>query len=305
MAKISIIGAGNVGSMLAERVLAHDLADVVLVDIAEGLAKAKAFDLTDASPIMGYRRDILGSESYEETRGSAIVVITAGSARKPGMSRDDLIKKNSAVARSVLASVRKYAPEAIIVIVTNPLDIITYLAYKEIGCSRRKILGMAGTLDSARFVMAISQKLKVEPDRIDAIVLGTHGDTMVPLVSRTRVKGEALDKVLDKESLDELIARTKKRGGEILGLLRSGSAYFSPSASCFSILKAIINDERRVLPCSCVLEGEYGIDGCALGVPAKIGKDGIIEIVEWDLAVDELGALRSAAKTIKGVLSKM
>ena len=303
--KISIIGAGNVGSALAERVLAHNLADVVLVDIAGDLAKAKAFDLSDASPIMQYKKRILGTTSYEKLDGSDIVVITAGFPRKPGMSREDLIQKNSGIINSVLENVKKFSLNALIIVVTNPLDIMTYLAYSKMQCDRHKVLGMAGTLDTARFKMLISKELGVKHEKIETFVLGSHGDTMVPLISKTLIDGKPLKSLLDKKKIERLVERTKKRGGEIVGLLKSGSAYFSPSAACFEILKAIITDEKRTMPCSCVLKGEYGINDCAIGVPAKIGKNGIEGIVEWELAKEELNALRNSAKAVKDALDKL
>ena len=293
--KISIIGAGNVGSALAERVLMGNLADVTLLDIAGDLAKGKALDLTDASPLMGYKKRIIGTDDYKEIKGSEVIVVTAGFPRKPGMSREDLIQKNWKIVESVLKNVKAFSPNAIIVMVTNPLDIMTYLAYKEMGCDRKKILGMAGGLDTARFIMLLSDELGVSPEKIEAFVLGSHGDTMAPLVSKTLIDSAPLEKKLGPEKLKALLARTKKRGGEIVGLLKSGSAYFSPSAACFEILRAIIKNEGKTIPCSCILEGEYGLDDCAIGVPAKIGKEGILEIIQWELPQDELNALKDSA----------
>ena len=303
--KISVIGAGNVGSALAERVLAHNVADVVLVDIADGLAKGKALDLMDASPIMGYKKTILGTNAYKEIAGSDVVVVTAGFPRKPGMSRDDLIQKNASIVRSVLKNVKEFSPEAIVVIVTNPLDIMTYLAYKEIKCDRFKILGMAGGLDTARFKAILSQETALSPEKIESFVLGSHGDTMVPLISKTLLNGKPLRKALSKEKIDEIVKRTKERGGEIVGLLKSGSAYFSPSAACFEILSAIIKDEKKIIPCSAITEGEYGIKDSAIGVPVRIGKEGISEIIEWELPADELDALKASASAIKDILNKL
>jgi len=293
--KISIIGAGNVGATLAERVLTHNLADVTLVDIAGDLARGKAFDLTDASPLMGYKKRVIGTDDYKETTGSDVVVVTAGFPRKPGMSREDLIQKNWKIVKSVLKSVKVFSPNAIIVMVTNPLDIMTYLAYREMGCDRKKILGMAGGLDTARFIMLLSEELGVSPEKIETFVLGSHGDTMVPLVSKTLIDDTPLEKKIDPEKLEALLAVTKKRGGEIVGLLKSGSAYFSPSAACFEILNAITKDEGKTIPCSCILNGEYGLDDCAIGVPAKIGKEGIREIIQWELPQNELNALKDSA----------
>lgn len=303
--KVSIIGAGNVGSTLAERVLTHDLADVVLLDIAENLAKAKAYDLLDATPLMGYKKRISGTSDYKETAGSDAVVITAGLPRRPGMSREDLIEKNRQIIESVTRGIKEFSPDSIIIVVTNPLDIMTYLAYKEIGCPRKKILGMAGNLDTARFKTLLSEELDVSPHKIETFVLGSHGDTMVPLVSKTLVEGKPLKEILDDKKISRLLERTKKRGAEIVGLLKTGSAYYSPSAACFEILKAISKNEKKIVPCSCVLEGEYGLKKCAIGVPAKIGKAGVEEILEWKLQDEEFRGLKKSAELVKNALEKL
>ena len=305
MSKVSIIGAGNVGSTLAERVLTRGLADVVLLDIAEGLARAKAFDLMDASSLMGYEKRALGTSDYKETRDSRVIVITAGFPRRPGMSREDLIHKNGEIVKSVIKNTKAFSPDAIFIVITNPLDIMTYLAYKEIGGDRRKVLGMAGNLDTARFKALLSEELGVPSEKIETMVLGSHGDTMVPLVSKTLIDEKPLEKLLNREKIEALVERTKKRGAEIVALLKSGSAYFSPSAACLEILKAIINDEGNIIPCSSVLSGEYGIRGSAIGVPATIGKEGIEKILEWELPEDELSALRSSARVVKDILDTL
>ena len=303
--KVSIVGAGNVGSTLAERVLAGGFADVALVDIFGDIAKAKALDISDASPVMGYEKHILGTDDFSITTKSDVAVVTAGFPRKPGMSREDLISKNAGIVRSAVNNIKKYSPEAIIIVVTNPLDIMTYLAYLEAGCDRKKVFGMAGNLDASRFRFLLAEKLGISPQKIEAFVLGNHGDSMLPIVSKTFVNGKPLEKVLNKQTIDELVERTKKRGGEIVGLLKSGSAYFSPSAACFEIVKAIANDEKKTLACSCVLEGEYGIDNCAVGVPAKIGCKGVEEIIKWDLTDQERKELASSAELTKNALKKL
>ncbi|NQU95026.1 MAG: malate dehydrogenase [Candidatus Omnitrophica bacterium] len=303
--KISIIGAGNVGSALAERILARNLADVVLVDVADGLAKGKALDLLDATPIMGYKKTVIGTSDYKEISASGIIVVTAGFPRKPGMSRDDLIQKNANIIKTVLKNIKEFSPETIILVVTNPLDIMTYLAYKEIKCAKHKILGMAGGLDTSRFKALLSQESGFSPDKIETFVLGSHGDTMVPLVSKTLLGGKPIAEVLAKEKIAELVGKTKKRGGEIVGLLKSGSAYFSPSAACFEILSAIMHDEKKIIPCSAIMEGEYGIKDSAIGVPVRIGKEGISEIIEWELPGNELDALKASASAVKNVLNKL
>ena len=303
--KIAIIGAGNVGSTLAERVLAHDLADVILVDIASDLAKARAFDIMDASPVLGHEKKVRGTGDYKEIKNAGAVVITAGFPRRPGMSRDDLIRKNSEIVRGVIGKVKTFAPNAIIIMVTNPLDVMTYLAYKELRPARRRILGMAGNLDTARFKTLLSEEIGVLPEEIETFVLGSHGDTMVPLISKTLVKGKPLEESLSRKKIAGLVERTKKRGGEIVGLLKTGSAHFSPSAACFEILKAIVKDEKKIIPCSCILEGEYGISACSVGVPAVIGKGGVEEIMEWQLPEEDLEALKSSAASIKENLAKL
>ena len=303
--KVSIVGAGNVGSTLAERVLAGGFADVTLVDIFGDIAKAKALDISDASPVMGYDKHISGTDDYSKTTGSDVAVITAGFPRKPGMSREDLINKNADIVRSAAKNIKKYSPKAIIVIVTNPLDIMTYLAYLDAGRDRKRVFGMAGNLDASRFRFILAEKLGISPQKIEAFVLGSHGDSMLPIVSKAFVNGKPLEKVLDKKTIDEIVGRTKKRGGEIVGLLKSGSAYFSPSAACFEIVKAIAKDEKKTLACSCVLEGEYGIDGCAVGVPVKIGHEGIKEILKWNLTSQECKELSDSAELTKAALKKL
>ncbi|MGB2706463.1 MAG: malate dehydrogenase [Candidatus Omnitrophota bacterium] len=303
--KVSIIGAGNVGSALAERVLAHNLADVVLVDIAGNLARAKALDISDAAPLMGYKKTITGTNNYQETSGSSVVVITAGFPRQPGMSRDALIKKNRIIVSAVTRSLKEFTPGAILIVVTNPLDVMTYLAYKETACQRQRILGMAGNLDTARFKVLLAQETGAPPEKIETFVMGSHGDTMVPLLSRTRVEGKPLEEILKPETIEKIVESTKMRGGEIVGFLKSGSAYFSPSAACLEILRSLILDEKKVIPCSAILNGEYGVTDCAIGVPAKIGKDGIEEILEWELPNEELSALRKSAKAVRDILNKL
>jgi len=303
--KISVIGAGNVGSALAERILSNNLADVALVDIMGDMAKGKALDLMDSAPVMGYGKSIEGSDSYEIIKDSLAVVVTAGLPRKPGMSREDLISKNREIVKSVSKNVKKFSPGAFAIIVTNPLDIMTYIAYNELKCKRNRILGMAGNLDAARFKAILSENTGVLPKKIETFVLGSHGDTMVPLVSRTVIDGKPLSEVLDSEKIKNIVERTKKRGGEIVGLLKSGSAYFSPSAACFEILDTIINDKKKVISCACILDGEYGFNDCALGVPAKIGKDGVEEILEWKLPDDEKNAFKNSAKVARDILKNL
>ncbi|MBL7155809.1 MAG: malate dehydrogenase [Candidatus Omnitrophica bacterium] len=302
--KISIIGAGNVGATLADRVLRERIGDVVLLDLVRDLARGKALDISDAAPLLGCENSIVGTADYENISNSDVVVITAGFPRKPGMSREDLISKNRNVVEAVLTGVKRFSPDAIVVVVTNPLDIMTFLAYEFMGRKRNRVFGMAGNLDTARFKAILSEELGAPAGSIETFVLGSHGDTMVPLVSRTTVSGKPLKEILKAEALKKILERTKKRGGEIVALLKSGSAYFSPSAACLEILKAIVNDEKKTIVCSSFMQGEYGIKGCAIGVPARIGKGGIEEIIEWDLPEEELCELQNSAKQVKDVLNQ-
>lgn len=303
--KISIIGAGNVGATLAERILSKNLADVILLDIESDLARGKALDLEDASPLMGYGTKITGAGDYSLIKDSDIVVMTAGFARRPGMSRTDLLSKNASIVRSVAKRVSEEAKNALFLTVTNPLDAMTYIAYEELGRDPKKVFGMAGNLDTARFTMLISKRLNVSFKDVEALVLGSHGDTMVPLVSQTRVRGKKLQELLQKKDLEELLEATKKRGAHIVSLLKSGSAYYSPSAAAFDILQSIIRDEKKVIPCSVVLQGEYGINGCAVGVPARIGKNGIEKVIELELSKEESGLLQKSAQAVKDALGEL
>ena len=269
------------------------------------MAEAKSLDLKDAAPIMGYGKSITGTCDYQEICGSRAVVVTAGFPRQPGMSREDLISKNARIVKDISKNIKKVLTDAIIIMVTNPLDIMTYIAYNQMGCDRRKVFGMAGGLDTSRFKVHISEALGVPAGKVDACVLGSHGDTMVPLVSKTTVDGEPLEKMLDAGKIRGIVSLTKKRGGRIVSLLKSGSAYFSPSAASFEIIESIATDSKKIIPCSCIMDGEYGIKDCAIGVPARIGKGGIEEIVEWKLPDEEISALRDSAMSVKRVLDKI
>ena len=302
--KISIIGAGNVGATLAMRVAESSIADVVLVDIVDGLAQGKALDISDAAPILGHEKRIIGTTSYEAIKGSDVVVITAGFPRKPGMSREDLIAKNAPILKAITEKIKIFAKNAVIVVVTNPLDIMSYYVFRISGFSKSKIIGMAGTLDGARFRTLIAEELNVPRSKVETYLLGSHGDTMVPLISKTTVNNKPLKEVAQKEVLDKLVERTRKRGAEIVSYLKSGSAYYSPSAGVLEILRAIKEDSNKVLCCSALLEGEYGISDCFIGAPVKIGKNGISEIIEFDLDKEEMMAFKeSADKTKKSLCS--
>lgn len=299
--KISVIGAGAVGAALAQRVLEAGMADVVLVDILKNVAQGKAFDLLDAAPIVGHEREILGTDNYEEIKSSDIVVITAGLPRRPGMTRDDLIAKNAAIIRDVADKVKKNAPSSIVIVVTNPLDTMTYLAYKALGFPKQRVMGMAGALDSSRFIYLIANELKVARSSVETYILGSHGDTMVPLISKTRVNGRHVTDLIKKDRLDAIVKRACGRGAEIVSLLGSGSAFFSPSAAVFKMLNAIIKDTKETIAASACIEGEYGLEELYIGVPCKIGKNGIEKIVELGLSKVETAAFTKSAQAIKSL----
>ena len=280
MTKISIIGAGNVGATLAMRIAEADLADVVMIDIAEGACRGKAMDLTDSAPIMGHNRRITGSKDYKDIAGSGIAVITAGFPRMPGMSREELFQKNSSVVREAAANVKSLCPQAIIIVVTNPLDAMTYLAYRESCFDRRRVMGMAGVLDTARFTAVLAEISGADYKDIKTFVIGSHGDSMVPLVSCTTIKGSPVSKIFSQDKIDLALARTKNRGAEIMNLLKAGSAYYAPSASAYYMVRAIIKDTKEVMSVSCILQGEYGLKDVCIGVPAKLGKGGAEDATE-------------------------
>lgn len=297
--KVSIIGAGAVGATLAQRVLESGLADVVLVDIVKSLAAGKALDLLDAASIAGHERYITGTDDYSQIKDSEIVVITAGLPRKPGMSREDLVAKNANIVRGVSEKVKAHCPNAVIIVVTNPLDTMTYLCYKTTGFDRMKVLGMAGALDSSRFINLVSNELKVPRSSVTTYIMGSHGDTMVPVLSQTRVAGKPITDVLPKDKLDKIIKRTCDRGAEIVGLLGTGSAFYSPSAAVFKMIDAIVKDSGEVFVVSAYLDGEYGLENICIGVPCKIGKHGIERIVDLGLSGEEAAAFKNSAKAIK------
>src|SRR3989338_535217 len=299
--KISVIGAGAVGAALAQRVLETGMADVVLVDILKNVAQGKALDLLDAAPIIGHEREILGTDNYEEIRSSEIVVVTAGLPRRPGMTRDDLIAKNAAIIRDVTDKVKKNAPSSIVIVVTNPLDAMTYLAYKALGFPKQRVMGMAGDLDSSRFIYLIADELKVARSSVETYILGSHGDTMVQLISKTRVDGKPVTDLIKKDRLDAIVKRTCGRGAEIVSLLGSGSAFFSPSAAVFKMLNAIIKDTKETIAVSAYIEGEYGLEDLCIGVPCKIGENGVEKIIELGLSEEEKAALAKSAQAVKGL----
>ena len=297
--KISIIGAGNVGGLTAMRILEEGIADVVLIDIAKGLAQAKAFDLDDARSIIGHDKTIEGTEVFSKIAGSDIVVVTAGLARKPGMTREDLLKKNHAILKDISAHIKELTPDAIVIVVSNPVDIMTYVMLKETGFDRRRMFGMGAGLDSSRFNNLISKKTGIVSSKINALVLGSHGQTMIPLPELSTVNGKSLTQILKKDEIDVLVSRTKNRGAEIVSLYGSGSAYFAPAAAILDICLAIIKDKSKIIPVSALLHGEYGVKGTCIGVPVKIAKKGISEIIQLDLAESDKKLFMDSAEAIR------
>lgn len=303
--QISIIGAGNVGATTAMKLAEKDLADIVLVDIVEGMPQGKGLDMTQTGPIDGYDSKITGTNSYADTKDSDIVIITSGVPRKPGMSRDDLLQANFNIVKPVTEQVAKYSPNAILIMVANPLDAMTQLAYKVSGFPKNRIMGMAGILDTARFRTFIAMELNVSVEDIYALVLGGHGDTMVPLARYSTVAGVPLPEILPKEKLDALIQRTRDGGAEIVKLLKTGSAYYAPATAVVQMVKAIILDKKRILPCAAYLEGEYGIKGLFVGVPVKLGVKGIEEIIQLKLTPEEDAALKKSAAAVEELVKIM
>ena len=301
--KISIIGAGNVGGLTAMRILEEGIADVVLVDIAKNLAKAKAFDLDDARALAKHTSPIEGTEDFSKIKDSDVVIVTAGLPRKPGMTREDLLQKNYNIVKTVAKNIRELALESIVIAVCNPVDVMTYVLIKETGFSKDKVFGMGSGLDTSRFINLISRKLKAPSNEIKALVIGSHGETMLPLPRLSTVNNKPLDAVLRKEEVEELVEATKKRGAEIVSLYGSGSAYFAPSIAILEVCSAIKNNGNATIPVSACLKGEYGIKDACIGVPAKIGKNGISEIVELNLNEQEKEHLRQSAESIKKSIS--
>ncbi len=300
--KISIVGAGNVGATTAHWIVSKELGDVVLVDILEGIPQGKGLDLYEATPVDGYDCKVIGTNSYKDTADSDIVVITAGLARKPGMSRDDLQKANEDIVGPCTKEVVKHSPNCIIVVVSNPLDVMTYLAYKVSGFPRNRVVGMAGILDTTRFRTFVAMELGVSVEDIQACVLGGHGDSMVPLVRYTTVAGIPVSEFIPKDKLDAIVERTRKGGGEIVGYLKTGSAYYAPGAAAAQMVEAIVKDKKRVLPCAALLDGEYGFSDVFVGVPVKLGANGVEEVIELKLTKEEQEALTNSVNHVKETL---
>jgi malate dehydrogenase len=298
--KITVVGAGNVGATTAQRVAEKELArTVVMVDVVEGIPQGKGLDMWQSAPIEGFDSRLIGTNGYAETEGSDIVIITAGIARKPGMSRDDLLNTNAGIVKSVSEEIKKTSPNAIIIVVSNPLDVMCYVAKQVTGFPRERVLGMAGVLDTARYRGFLAEALDVSVRDIQAMVLGGHGDTMVPLISYTSVSGIPVTQLMDKAKLDAIVDRTRNGGAEIVKHLKTGSAYYAPSAGAVQMAEAIVNDQRRILPCAAWLQGEYGMKDLFLGVPCKLGRNGLEKIIEVELTSDERAALEKSAEAVR------
>ncbi|MGL4522040.1 MAG: malate dehydrogenase [Bacilli bacterium] len=302
--KIAVIGAGFTGSTTALFLAQKELGDVVLIDVPqlEGPTKGKALDMQQSGPVLGFDAQITGTASFEAMEGADIVIVTAGIARKPGMSRDDLVNTNASIVREVTKQILHYAPNSIIIILSNPVDAMTYVAYKTSGFPKHRVIGQSGILDTARFRTFVAQALQISVKDILGVVLGGHGDDMVPLVRYSNAGGIPLTQLLEQEKLDQIVERTRKGGGEIVGLLGNGSAYYAPAAAIVEMTEAILKDQRRVLPTVAYLEGEYGYEGLYLGVPTIIGRNGILKIIELELTETEQKALNTSAKSVKNIL---
>jgi malate dehydrogenase len=305
--KITIVGAGNVGATTAHWLAERELGDIVLVDIpqTEGMPKGKALDLMQAGPIVGYNTCLIGTTDYEPTANSDIVVITAGVPRKPGMSREDLVNVNANIIRDVISKAVPLSPNAIYIVVTNPLDTMTYLAYKLSGLPRERVIGQAGILDSARMRTFIAMELDVAVENVQAMVLGGHGDEMVPMVRFTTVAGIPISMLLPKEKIDAIVDRTRKGGGEIVSLLKTGSAYYAPGAAVAQMVEAILKDQKLIVPCSVYLQGEYGLHDICFGVPVKLGRKGVEQIIELPLNEEERAMLERSVQLIRSTMAAL
>jgi malate dehydrogenase len=303
--KVTVIGAGNVGATAAQRIAESGLADVTLIDVVEGLPQGKALDLSEAAPLHYNGHAIVGTNDYVDTAGSDVIVVTAGLARQPGMTRDDLLLKNMGIVRAVVGKAAQYSPNAFVIMVTNPLDAMVHVALETTGFPRERVIGMAGVLDSARFRSFIAAELGVSAVDVSAFVLGGHGDTMVPLPRLSTVAGIPLPELMSLERIEALANRTRNGGAEVVALLKSGSAYYAPASSILQMVDAIINDRKRVLPCAVLLTGEYGIDGLVVGVPVVLGAAGVERIIEVTLTDDEQAALLKSAVSVRDLVETM
>ncbi len=302
--KVTIVGSGHVGATLAQRVAEAALADVVLVDVVEGVPQGKGLDLLEAGPVLGYDSKITGSNGYDETVASDIIVITAGLARKPGMSRDDLLAANGDIVKKVAQEAGRRSPYAIMIVVTNPMDVMAFVAMKKSGYPRERIFGMGGVLDSARFRTFIAMELGVSVDNTHAFVLGGHGDSMVPLPRYSTVAGIPITELMSADRIEKIVERTRNGGAEVVSLLKTGSAYYAPSAAALEMVKAVLLDKKKVLPCSVYLEGEYGVKGVFAGVPVKLGAKGMEQVVEIKLTADENAAFMRSVDAVRAGCAK-
>ncbi len=297
--KVTVVGAGHVGGSIAQRLAEKNWYDIVLVDIVEGMPQGKALDLVEAGPVCSYDSAVAGANSYEATKDSDLVIITSGIPRRPGMSRDELLETNTKIVSSVVRETAKRSPEAILMIVSNPLDVMTHVAHRVSGFPKNRVMGMAGVLDSARFRSFIAEALQVSVENIHAMVLGGHGDLMVPLIRYTTVAGRPIDEWVSPETVDALIKRTREGGAEIVNLLKTGSAYYAPAASVVEMVEAITKDQKKILPCAALCEGEYGFHDLVLGVPVKLGSDGVEAIIEYALTPEEKTALETSSQAVR------
>ncbi len=304
MNKITVVGAGHVGATAAQRLAEKESArEVVLIDVIEGVPQGKALDQWESAPIEGFDSRVIGANDYGPAAESDLVIVTAGIARKPGMSRDDRLRTNVAIVKSVSEEIKQCSPDAIVIVVSNPLDVMAWVAKEVTGFPRHRVVGMAGVLDTARYRSFLAEALDVSVEDIQAMVLGGHGDTMVPLISYTTVSGIPVTQLIDGSELDAIVERTRKSGAEIVGYLKTGSAYYAPSAAAVQMAEAIAKNKKRILPCAAWLEGEYGFEGLYLGVPCKLGAAGLVQIVEVELSRDEQAALKQSAEHVRNTMS--
>ena len=302
--KITVVGAGNVGATTAQRLAEKQLArTIVLVDVVEGIPQGKGLDQWESAPIEGFDTRIIGANDYAPAAGSELVVVTAGIARKPGMSRDDLVRTNADIVKQVSQQIKQNSPRAIVVVVSNPLDVMCWVTKQVTGFPRERVIGMAGVLDTARYRSFLAEALDVSVEDIQAMVLGGHGDTMVPLISYTTVSGIPVTQLLDKPKLDKIVDRTRNGGAEIVAFLKTGSAYYAPSSAAVQMVESIALDKKRVLPCAAWLEGEFGLSGMYCGVPCKLGRNGLEKIIEVELTADEKSALKKSAEAVKQTMA--
>src|SRR6187402_778217 len=297
--RVTVIGAGNVGATTAQRIAESGIADVVLIDIVEGLPQGKGLDLAEAAPVVDHDARVTGTNDYADTAGSDILVVTSGLARQPGMSRDDLLTKNAGIVRSVVEQAAKHSPDAILIVVTNPLDAMCHVALEASGFPRERVIGMAGVLDSARFRSFIAEELGVSVTSTHAFVLGGHGDTMVPLPRYSTAGGVPITELMQPDRIEALVNRTRNGGAEVVALLKTGSAYYAPAASVAQMVDSILNDRNEILPCAALLQGQYGVDGLYVGVPVKLGRRGITQVVEIDLTDEEKTAFQHSADSVQ------